>query len=91
MGGNDVAADISLLCKCSFPHKQREVQNSRVERVESVVCMCVFFHQLRITRPMHACRVIHADSISFLNKIYMIIHRSRLLTQIAFTVTVHKH
>jgi len=39
--GNVVAADISLLCKCSFPHKQRGVQNSRVERVESIVCVCV--------------------------------------------------
>lgn len=38
-----MAADISLLCKCSFPHKQRGVQNSRVERVESIVrvCLCV--------------------------------------------------
>lgn len=40
-GGNYVAADISLLCKCSFPHKQRGVQNSRVERVESIVRACV--------------------------------------------------
>ncbi len=36
-----MAADISLLCKCSFPHKQRGVQNSRVERVESIVRVCV--------------------------------------------------
>lgn len=43
-----MAAGISLLCKCSFPHKQRGVQNSRVERVESIVrcapvhvCVCV--------------------------------------------------
>lgn len=35
-----MAADISLLCKCSFPHKQRGVQNGRVERVESIVCVC---------------------------------------------------
>lgn len=35
------AADISLLCKCSFPHKQRGVQNGRVERGESIACAFV--------------------------------------------------
>lgn len=35
------AADISLLCKCSFPHKQRGVQNGRVERGASIACAFV--------------------------------------------------
>lgn len=48
--GDAEGADISLLCKCSFPHKQRGVQNSRVERGESMahVCVCVCsFRQAR--------------------------------------------
>lgn len=39
--GEGGAADISLLCKCSFPHKQRGVQNGRVERGESIACAFV--------------------------------------------------
>lgn len=41
MGWRGGAADISLLCKCSFPHKQRGVQNGRVERGESIACAFV--------------------------------------------------
>lgn len=48
-GGDAEGADISLLCKCSFPHKQRGVQDGRVERGESMACiclrLCVFFQQ----------------------------------------------
>lgn len=39
--GGGGAADISLLCKCSFPHKQRGVQIGRVERGESIACVFV--------------------------------------------------